>query len=302
MTDLTDQAERTGAGSPPRLRSVLYIPGANERALEKARTLPADALILDLEDAVAPAAKAQARERVCAAVASGAYGSTRVTIRANSIGTEWHAEDLRAAAAAGPAAVVIPKVGSPQDVRDTERALQAAGAPEHTRIWAMLETPAAVLHAEAIASASARLEVLVMGTNDLAKELYAELLPGRAPLLTSLSLCLLAARAAGKAIVDGVYNDVRDLEGFTAECRQGRQLGFDGKTLIHPGQVEPCNEAFSPSAEEVEHAQRVIAAFQEAEAAGAGVATVDGKLIENLHVDNARRVLSLADPATVAAD
>jgi citrate lyase subunit beta/citryl-CoA lyase len=280
---------------PPRLRSVLYIPGANERALEKARDLPADALILDLEDAVATGVKAQARERVCAAVASGAYGKRQVTIRVNSIGTEWHDDDVRAAGAAGPAAIVVPKVGSENDVLGIERALGAANAPAHTRIWAMLETPTAVLRAAEIAAASERLSVLVMGTNDLASELYAALAPGRVALQASLSMCLLAARAAGKAIVDGVYNDVRDSEGFEAECRHGRELGFDGKTLIHPSQVEPCNRVFTPSADEVAHAHRVIDAFREAEQAGRGVATVDGKLIENLHVANARRALAMAE-------
>jgi citrate lyase subunit beta/citryl-CoA lyase len=281
--------------APPRLRSVLYMPGSNDRALAKARELAADALILDLEDAVAPVAKAQAREKVCAAAASGEYGAKLVTIRVNSIGTEWHDEDVRAAAVAGPAAVVVPKVQSADDVLATDRALSGAGAPDQTRIWAMLETPGAVLRAAEIATASPRLTVLVMGTNDLAKELYAELVPGRVPLIGSLSACLLAARAAGKSILDGVYNDVRDPHGFEAECRQGRELGFDGKTLIHPTQVEPCNRVFSPSDEAVEHARRVIAAFEEAQAEGAGVATVDGRLIENLHVDNARRVLRLAD-------
>jgi citrate lyase subunit beta/citryl-CoA lyase len=294
-TDLTPYPS-TSAGTPARLRSVLYMPGSNERALVKARDLPADALILDLEDAVAPAAKSHAREMVCAAATSGAYGSRVLTIRVNGIGTEWHDADLRAVAAAAPAAVVIPKVNSVDDVRATERALESGGAPDSTRIWAMLETPVAVLRAAKIAAASERLSVLVMGTNDLAKELYAELVPGRAPLLTGLSTCLLAARAAGKVILDGVYNDVTDADGFAAECRQGRQLGFDGKTLIHPSQVEPCNRAFSPSAAEIDQARRVIEAFAEAEAAGAGVATVDGRLIENLHVANARRVLSLASP------
>jgi len=283
------------ASAPPLLRSVLYMPGANERALTKAQDLPADALILDLEDAVAPAAKAEARDRVCTAAASGAYGPRVVTIRVNSIGTEWHDDDLRAAAAAGPDAVVIPKVSSAQDIHDTEAALEAAGAPDHTRIWAMLETPAAVLRAPEICTAGERLSVLVMGTNDLAKELGAELVPGREPLLSGLSLCLLAARAAGRAIVDGVYNDVRDPEGFEAECRQGRALGFDGKTLIHPGQLEPCNRVFAPSEDEVSQARRVIDAFREAEEAGSGVATVDGRLIENLHVDNARRVLTMSE-------
>lgn len=292
----TADTERAGAtGAPPLLRSVLYMPGSNERALKKAEELPADALILDLEDAVAPAAKAEARERVCAAAASGVYAPRLVTIRVNGLATEWHADDLRAAAAAGPDAVVVPKVESAQDVRTVEAALLAAGAPAHTRLWAMLETPGAVLRAAEIAAAGARLSVLVMGTNDLAKELSAELVPGRTPLLASLSMCLLAARATGRAIVDGVFNDVRDPEGFEAECAQGRQLGFDGKTLIHPGQLEASNRVFAPSPEEVDHARRVIDAFQEAERAGSGVATLDGRMIENLHVDTARRVLAMAD-------
>jgi citrate lyase subunit beta/citryl-CoA lyase len=289
-----DDRARPVDGPPARLRSVLYMPGANERALQKAREIPADGLILDLEDAVAPAAKAQARERVCAAAASDAYGSRVVTIRVNSIETEWHRDDVRAAAQAGPSAIVVPKVSSEADVRGVDGLLRDSGAPRHTRIWAMLETPAAILRAGEIANASERLDVLVMGTNDLAAELYAE--PGfdRGPLLTALSTCVLAARASGRTILDGVYNDVRDLEGFAAECRQGRAYGFDGKTLIHPSQVDPCNVAFSPNSDEVDHAQRVIEAFEEAERAGSGVVTVDGQMIENLHVATARRVLALA--------
>ncbi len=280
-----------------RLRSALYMPGANERALVKAHDIPADALILDLEDAVAPSAKADARARVCAAASSGAYGSRIVTIRVNGIATEWHRDDVLAAAQAGPHAIVVPKVGDAADVHGVEKLLGASGAPDHTRIWAMLETPAAILRAAEIAAASERLEVLVMGTNDLAAELYADVVaadPPRGPLLAALSACVLAARATGRTILDGVYNDVRDGEGFAAECRQGRAYGFDGKTLIHPSQVEPCNEAFSPSAEEVEQAHRVIEAFEEAERAGSGVVTVDGRMIENLHVATARRVLALA--------
>jgi citrate lyase subunit beta/citryl-CoA lyase len=279
---------------PRRLRSVLYMPGANERALVKARELPADALILDLEDAVAPAAKTQARERVCEAAASGAYGDRTVTIRVNAIATDWHRDDVLAAAQAGPDAIVVPKVSDPADVHGVEGLLRDGGAAEHTRIWAMLETPVAILRAPEIAAASERLSVLVMGTNDLAAELYAQPSADRGPLLTALSACVIAARATGRLILDGVYNDVRDLDGFVAECRQGRALGFDGKTLIHPTQVAPCNEAFSPTADELEHARRVIEAFEQAERAGAGVATVDGRMIENLHVATARRVLSLA--------
>ena len=276
-------------------RSVLYMPGANERALEKAKTLPTDALILDLEDSVAPDAKAAARDRVAAAAASGAYGHREVTIRVNAPGTPWHADDLRAAAEAGPDAVVVPKVDSPDTVHAVEAALEAAGAPDRTAIWAMIETPVAMFDARPIASASERLTVLVMGTNDLAKELQAEHVPGRAPLLTGLSLALLAARATGRVILDGVYNDVKDSAGFEEETLQGRRLGFDGKTLIHPGQLEACNRIFAPAQADVERSRRIIAAFEEATSQGRGVVTVDGRMIENLHVEEARRVLALAD-------
>jgi citrate lyase subunit beta/citryl-CoA lyase len=283
-------------GTTGRLRSALYMPGASERALVKAREIPADALILDLEDAVAPAAKREARERVCAAAASGAYGPRTVVIRVNGVATEWHRDDVAAAAGAGPDAILVPKVSAAADVQAVEGLLREAGAPEALRIWAMLETPAAVLRAAEIASACDRLAVLVMGTNDLAAELYADpsAEPGRGPLLAALSSCVLAARATGRAILDGVYNDVRDPGGFAAECRQGRAYGFDGKTLIHPSQVDPCNECFSPSAAEIEHAHRVIEAFEQAARAGSGVVTVDGRMIENLHVASARRVLALA--------
>ena len=276
-------------------RSVLYMPGANERALEKAKGLPADALILDLEDAVAPDAKVEARARVCAAAASGEYGSKEITIRANGLDTEWHADDIRAIAEAGPAAVVVPKVNSIADVAAIEKGLEAAGAPDHTKIWAMLETPIAMLHAEEIASASERLAVLVMGTNDLAKELHAEHVPGRQPLLTGLGLCLLAARATGKVILDGVYNDIKDPEGFEAECVQGRQMGFDGKTLIHPSQLEPANRIWAPTPEAIEDAAALIATFEEGVAAGKGVVTHNGRMIENMHVDNARRLIALSE-------
>ncbi len=270
------------------------MPGANERVLVKAEALPADALILDLEDAVAPDAKGEARERVCEAASSGRYGRREVTIRINGAGTAWHDDDLRAAAAAGPAAVVVPKVDSAGAVHGIDKALEAGGAPDGTAIWAMLETPAATLRAEDICAASERLTVLVMGTNDLAKELQAEHVPGRQPLLAALGLCLLAARAAGKVILDGVYNDIADADGFEAECRQGRRLGFDGKTLVHPNQLEPCNRVFAPPADEVERAGRIIEAFEQAEAEGRGVVTVDGRMVENLHVEQAHRTLALA--------
>jgi citrate lyase subunit beta/citryl-CoA lyase len=275
-------------------RSVLYMPAANARALEKAREIPADALIFDLEDAVAPDSKELAREQACAAAASGTYGSREITIRCNGLGTPWGAADLAAAATSGAAAVVIPKVDSVATLDAVSAALDAAGAPASMRIWAMVETPTAIFDVRAIAG-HPRVAVLVMGTNDLAKELRARQVPGRGPLLPHLSTALLAAREAGKVILDGVYNDVRDADGFLVECRQGAELGFDGKTLVHPSQVEPANEVWAPSADEVEFARRVIAAFDEAVAEGRGVVTVDGKMIENLHVDNARRTLAVAD-------
>lgn len=280
-------------------RSVLYMPASNERALEKAKTLPVDALILDLEDAVAPDAKESARANACTAAASGDYGSREVTIRVNGLGTRWHDDDLGAASLAGPDGIVVPKVGSADEVRRLVAAMEAAGAPERTKLWAMVETPAAMLHCEDIAAASDRLTVLVMGTNDLAKELQAEHVPGRAPLLTGLSLCLLAARATGTAILDGVFNDVADADGFAAECVQGRQLGFDGKTLIHPGQVDVCNTTFAPSAEAVEDARGVLAAWEAG--GGAGVVTHRGRMIENLHVETAQRVLSVHEAVTRAS-
>ncbi len=279
-------------------RSVLYMPASNERALEKARTLACDGLILDLEDAVAPDAKPAAREAACAAVRSGAYGRRELAIRVNGMDTEWHADDLAAACAAGPDAIVVPKVGSAEEVRTLVAAM--SGAPAHTRLWAMVETPAAMLDAHAIASASDRLAVLVMGTNDLAKELYAEHVPGRHPLLTGLSLALLAARAAGKAILDGVYNDVRDTDGFLTECRQGREMGFDGKTLIHPGQVEGANAAFAPSADAVEDARGMLRAWEDGR--GSGVVTHRGRMVENLHVESARRVLAIHEAITALAE
>jgi len=276
-----------------RRRSVLYMPAANARVLEKARDLPCDAIIFDLEDAVAPDAKELAREQAAAAVTSGTYGDRELTIRCNGLGTRWGEADLAAAGAAGPAAVVIPKVDDVATLDDVAARLDAAGAGG-TAIWAMIETPTAILDVRRLA-AHPRVEVLVMGTNDLAKELRAPLIPGRSNLVSHLATAILAGREAGVAILDGVYNDVRDADGFAAECRQGVELGFDGKTLIHPSQVDPANAAWSPTAEEVEQAQRVVAAWAEAEAAGKGVVTVDGRMIEHLHVATARRTLSLAE-------
>jgi citrate lyase subunit beta / citryl-CoA lyase len=272
-------------------RSVLYMPASNDRALEKAKTIPCDALILDLEDAVAPDAKPAARAAACTAAASGGYGHRELTIRVNGADTEWHRDDLAAACAAGPDAIVVPKVNSADAVLALVEAMASHGAPEHTMLWAMVETPAAMLHAEEIASASDRLTVLVMGTNDLAKELYAEHVPGRQPLLAGLGLSLLAARAAGKAILDGVYNDVKNADGFLAECQQGREMGFDGKTLIHPGQVEGANTTFAPSQDAVADARGILQAWEDG--AGSGVVTYRGRMIEGLHVATARRTLAV---------
>jgi citrate lyase subunit beta/citryl-CoA lyase len=272
-------------------RSVLYMPSSNERALEKAKTIAADGLILDLEDAVAPDAKAEARARACAAVTSGEYGAKELTIRINGADTPWHADDLAAAAKAGPDAIVVPKVDSPEAVRELVASMERAGAPEHTRLWAMIESPYAILHAEEIAAASERLKVLVLGTNDLVKELFIDHVPGRAPIMTSLQLLVLAARATGKVVLDGVYNDVKNAEGFADECRQGRQLGFDGKTLIHPGQVDGANAAFAPDEQAVEDARGLIAAWEAG--AGKGVVTYNGRMVESLHVESARRTLSI---------
>jgi citrate lyase subunit beta / citryl-CoA lyase len=277
-------------------RSVLYMPSSNARALEKARTIPCDGLILYLEDAVAPDAKEDARRAACAAVSEGGYGDREVAIRVNGADTEWHRDDLAAACAAGPDAIVVPKVSSADAVHELVGAMARLDAPEHTRLWAMVETPAAMLHCEEIASASDVLTVLVMGTNDLAKELSAAHVPGRGPLLTGLGLALLGARAAGKAILDGVFNDVHDSDGFLAECRQGRELGFDGKTLVHPGQVEGANAAYGPSEQDVEDARGVVEAWEQGH--GAGVVTYRGRMVEQLHVETARRTLAIADAIT----
>ncbi|WP_308188343.1 CoA ester lyase [Nocardioides sp. R-C-SC26] len=275
------------------LRSVLYMPSSNAKALEKAKTLPVDGIIFDLEDAVAPDAKPEARAAAAAAVASGEYGRRTLTIRVNGIGTQWHDDDIIAASQAGPHAIVVPKVNSAEEVRQLVAAMETAGAPAHTRLWAMVETPIAILSALEIAQASDRLGAFVLGTNDLVKELYCEHVPGRAPVLPSLHTALLAGRAAGIAVIDGVYNDVKNLDGFLAECEQGRQMGFDGKTLIHPGQVEGANEAFAPSEQAIEDARGILAAWEEGK--DRGVVTYNGRMVENLHVESATRTLSIAE-------
>ncbi len=275
-------------------RSVLYMPAANERALEKAKDIQADALIFDLEDAVAPDSKEVAREQACAAAASSEYGNRELTIRCNGLDTPWGKDDVLAAAAAGPAAVVIPKVDGSSYLDEISELLNQGGAPSSTQIWAMVETPIGILHVEEIARHE-RMSVMVLGTNDMAKELRASITADRQALLPYLAMCLLSARAAGVAILDGVYNDIKDESGFKDVCVQGAEMGFDGKTLIHPNQVAPTNEIFSPSLDELDFHRRIIEEFEAAEKDGRGVLTVDGKMIENLHVDEARRALAVAD-------
>lgn len=276
-------------------RSVLYMPGSNARALEKGRGLPADALILDLEDAVAPDAKDLARNQIADAVSEGGYGAREMIVRINGLDTPWGQEDVKAVAGSGADAVLLPKVESAAMVTELEALMVRAGAPDDMAIMCMMETPRGILRAEEIAGASPRLTCLVMGTSDLVKDLQAAHTADRLPVLTSLSLCVLAARAHGLAVVDGVHLDLQDDEGFAEACRQGRELGFDGKTLIHPKTIAAANEAFAPSADEFAWSQKIIAAHQEATAAGQGVVVVDGKLIENLHVESAQRTVALAE-------
>jgi len=283
-------------------RSVLYMPGSNARALDKARTLAADGLIFDLEDAVAPDAKAAAREQVGAALQAGGYGGRETVIRVNALATPWGHADLAAAAQAGADAVLIPKVESADAVRQALAVLDEAGAPADLPLWCMMETPRAMLHAEAIAAAHPRVACLVMGTSDLAKDLHAAHTPERLPMITALGLCLLAARACGVAILDGVHLDLEDDAGFAASCRQGAELGFDGKTLIHPKQIGPANQAFAPDAEALTRARRIIEAHEQAARAGQGVVVVDGRLVENLHVAEARRLVQLAEAIAALAD
>ena len=285
-------------------RSLLYMPGSNARAIEKARELPVDGVILDLEDAVAPDAKAKARELVMAALKQGGFGRREVIVRINGLDTQWWQDDL-AVAAANPDAILVPKVSDPEPLREVAKQLVGVRAEARVGIWAMMETPLAMLNARDIAAvardAGSRLAGFVMGTNDLAKDTRARLLPGRAPMLPWLMTCIAAARAYGIDIVDGVYNELGNAEGFAAECRQARDLGFDGKTLIHPQQIAPCNEAFSPGADEVAWARKIIGAFDLPENASKGVIQVDGRMVERLHADMAQRTVAIADAIAAAA-
>ena len=284
-------------------RSLLYMPGSNARAMEKARELPADGVILDLEDAVAPDAKAKARELIIAALKQGGFGRREVIVRINGLDTPWWQDDL-AVAAAVPDAILVPKVSGPEQLREVAKHLVGVRAEATIGIWAMMETPLAMLNAREIAAAArddgSRLAGFVMGTNDLAKDTRARLLPGRAPMLPWLMTCIAAARAYGIDIVDGVYNELGNAEGFAAECRQARDLGFDGKTLIHPQQIVPCNEAFSPAADEVAWARKIIGAFELPENASKGVIQVDGRMVERLHAEMAQRTVAIADAIAAA--
>jgi citrate lyase subunit beta/citryl-CoA lyase len=280
-------------------RSVLYMPGSNARAIEKARTLAADGVILDLEDAVAPDAKEQARKQVTDAVKAGGFGTREVFIRVNGIDTPWHADDLAAAAHAGPDAILIPKIGRVNQVEMIGQRLLDMKTGHKTRIWAMIETPEAIFNINALAAeardSETRLAGFVMGTNDLAKETRARLLPGRAPMVSWLATCLLAAHAHGIDILDGVYNNLSDAKGFEEECIQARDMGFDGKTLIHPNQIGPCNAVFSPGADEVAHARKLIAAFDLPENKDRGVVQVEGRMVERMHAEMARRTVAIAE-------
>lgn len=280
-------------------RSVLYMPGSNARALEKAKTLAADGVILDLEDSVAPDAKAAARQQVADAVKAGGFGRREVFIRVNAVDTPWHADDLAAAAHAAPDAILVPKVSTPETLELIGRRLLDMGTNHKTRVWAMIETPLALFNILAIAAmardSEARLSGFVMGTNDLAKDTRARLVPGRAPMVGWLANCVAAARIHGIDILDGVYNDIGNADGFQMECVQGVELGFDGKTLVHPNQIEPCNKAFSPSEDEVAQARKMIAAFDLPENRNKGVVSIEGRMVERLHADMARRTVAIAE-------
>ena len=279
-------------------RSALYVPGSNAKALAKARGLAADAIVIDLEDSVAPEMKPAARALAAEAARVGGFGGREVVIRVNGRDTPWGRDDLAAAIAAAPDAILLPKVDGPGAIRVAARALREAGAPERTRLWAMMETPAAILSAGAIAATAAdpasRLEALVMGLNDLARETRARLTPGRPAMTAWIALSVAAARAHGCDIIDGVYNDFHDLAGFKAECEQGRDMGLDGKTLIHPGQIAICNAVFAPTAAEIDAARAIIAAFALPENAGKGAIQLGGRMVELLHEQMARRTLAVA--------
>lgn len=280
-------------------RSVLYMPGSNARALEKARTLAADALILDLEDAVAPDAKLSAREQVTAAVKAGGYGKREIAIRVNALSTPWGMDDFKAAADANPDAILVPKVSSADDMNDIARALAQTGSGGRTRIWVMIETALSAFRLQEIAAAAkndkTRLSVFILGTNDYSKETRSKITRGRAGLIPFLANSVAAARAYGIDVIDGVYNDISNIDGLKEEAAQARDLGFDGKTIIHPTQIAPCNEAFSPGEDEIATARKVVSAFEQPEAKGKGVLQIDGRMYEILHAEIAKRTVAVAD-------
>jgi citrate lyase subunit beta/citryl-CoA lyase len=274
-------------------RSALYMPGSNARAIAKARELPVDSIILDLEDSVADAQKELARSQACAAVATGGFGHREVVIRVNGETTPWHESDVRSVLLAAPAGIVLPKVESPAFVKRIAEAIEKHNPASPTKIWCMLETPRGILACNEILQAHPRLTVAVMGTSDLTRDLRALHTAIRLPLITSLGLCLLAARAHGVCILDGVHLNLEDESGFVEACQQGRELGFDGKTLIHPKQISACNAAFSPTPEEVESAKAIVSAYASARERGQGVVVVSGHLVEKLHVLEAKRLLGI---------
>jgi citrate lyase subunit beta/citryl-CoA lyase len=276
-------------------RSLLYMPGSNARALEKGRSLPADGIIFDLEDAVAPGAKAAARDQVVAALGEGGYGGRELLVRINGLDTAWAQDDIAAIAPAQADGILLPKVESAETVQLAEDRLAGYGARPEMAIWCMIETPLGVLRAEEIAGATPRLGGLVMGTNDLAKELHCRQTPDRLPFMTSFGLCILAARAHRIAIIDGVYPDLSDEEGFAASCLQGRALGFDGKSLIHPKTIAAANEFFGPAPDEIAWARKIAEAFEAARSEDKAVIVVDGQLVEDLHVAEARRLVAMAE-------
>jgi len=293
--------------NPPMIRprrSLLFMPGSNARALDKARLLPADGLILDLEDAVAPDAKATARDQIAAAVAAKGFGAREVLVRVNALDTPWWQDDVAMAAKAGPDGILVPKVSTIEDIATIGRKLAELGAASSLRVWIMIETARGVLHAEELAAqkhdAGSRLEGFVFGPNDISRETGIRMLPGRPTMLSMITHCILAARVHGLVALDGPYSDIGNIDGLAAECAQARDLGFDGKTLIHPGQIDACNAAFTPPADDVAQARKIIAAFERPENAGRGAIQLDGRMVERLHAEIAKKTIAIADAIEMA--
>jgi citrate lyase subunit beta / citryl-CoA lyase len=284
-------------------RSLLFMPGSNARALEKARNLPADGFIFDLEDSVAPDAKAMARDQIAQAIAAGGFGGREILIRVNTLDSPWWMDDITMAGKARPDGILVPKISSVADLRNIARCLGETDADPSIKVWTMIETARSVLHAEELAAASSDIEMrlsgFVFGPNDISRETRIRMLPGRSAMIPMITHCILAARAYGLEILDGPYSDFSNVNGFGQECTQARDLGFDGKTLIHPGQIEACNAIFTPPEEEVAHARKIIAAFERPENASRGAIQLDGQMVERLHADMARRTIAIADAIAV---